>query len=117
MSVQAVDKTKNSVFFFAALFVGALCGYTASLIATVSDIKSANRLEPSIMNYDFEGFNSGYVVVSIALGICALSYAHYRMNSAETAPSDSKFSGADGIDELMDQARASNIESQQPVAV
>ena len=117
MSVQAVDKTKNRVFFYASMFVGVMCGYSASTIETVSKIKASNWLEPSIMNYDFEGFNSGYVAISIALGVCALSYAQYRMNCGVTVSSNAKSDGADGIDELLDQARASKSELEQPVAV
>ena len=117
MARQNSDQTRNRVFFFAAIAVGAICGYAAHTIQTVSQLRALSVLSPVANRDNFEGFSAGYVLAVIAFSISGLVFAHYKMNSRKLDNSTANRSNEQGIEELLSQARSNKSESRHPVAV
>lgn len=109
-----MNKSVPFAYVIAGTVVGALSGYGVAMIQAVSDLRIMNQWDLAY-GYDYEGFSSTYVAASVALGLCAFGTAVWRRRPASVGMTQTET--VNGIDQLLDQARANRKEEQQPVAV
>ena len=112
-----MNRSLPSFYVVAGLVVGAVCGYGAATVQAVSDLRILNQWDIAYA-YNYEGFNSAYVVACVAAGFASFAaFCYHRSASNAVTGGVAAETGLEGLDEFIERAETEKSTRQEAVPV